>query len=40
MNSQTKIKALFFDFDGTIVDSSKSIFASIQYAMQQLNQPL
>ena len=39
MNSQTKIKALFFDFDGTIVDSSKSIFASIQYAMQQLNQP-
>ena len=38
MNSQTKIKALFFDFDGTIVDSSKSIFASIQYAMQQLNQ--
>ena len=30
MNSQTKIKALFFDFDGTIVDSSKSIFASIQ----------
>lgn len=39
LNSQTKIKALFFDFDGTIVDSSKSIFASIQYAMQQLNQP-
>ena len=39
MNSQTKIKALFFDFDGTIVDSSKSIFASIQYAMRQLNQP-
>lgn len=39
MNSQTKIKVLFFDFDGTIVDSSKSIFASIQYAMQQLNHP-
>lgn len=39
MNSQTKFKALFFDFDGTIVDSSKSIFASIQYAMRQLNQP-
>ena len=39
MNNQTKFKALFFDFDGTIVDSSKSIFASIQYAMRQLNQP-
>lgn len=39
MNDQKQIKALFFDFEGTIVDSSKSIFASIQYAMQQLNQP-
>ena len=33
------LKAIFFDFDGTIVDSSQSIYASIQYALNQLNLP-
>lgn len=32
-------KYLLFDFDGTLVDSSQGIFASIQYALAQLALP-
>lgn len=33
------MKQLFFDLDGTIVDSSKGIFASIRYALGKMNKP-
>lgn len=30
------MKALFFDLDGTIIDSSEGIYASVQYAMEKM----
>lgn len=33
------MKQLFFDLDGTIVDSSKGIFASIRYALKKMEKP-
>lgn len=39
MQCLTDKKYLLFDFDGTIVDSSQGIYASIQYALAQLALP-
>lgn len=33
------MKSVFFDLDGTIVDSSEGIYASVQYAMTKLGRP-
>jgi len=35
-----QVKNVFFDLDGTLIDSSQGIFASINYAMKKLNHPL
>ena len=35
-----KYKAVFFDFDGTLMDTSVGIFAGGKYAMEKLGQPI
>lgn len=35
-----KYKAVFFDFDGTLMDTSVGIFAGGRYAMEKLGQPI
>ncbi len=35
-----KYKAVFFDFDGTLMDTSVGIFAGGKYAMEKLDQPI
>lgn len=35
-----KYKAVFFDFDGTLMDTSVGIYAGARYAMEKLGQPI
>ncbi len=37
---KVKYKAIFFDFDGTLMDTSVGIFAGGKYAMEKLGQPI